>query len=184
MKKLKVVVVVIVAFIAALIGIFAYYGGFKSVECKIVHAGGETFVYDEMKGDYSQSPVIMDKIYHALVNEKIKSTVGCGIYYDNPQKDEKNQLRSEQGCIIAINDSAKIADLQTRFKVKIIPETDYLVAEFPFKGKTSIILGIMKVYPAINKYMNANGLSEKGAVIELYDTPNQKIIYRKEIVKE
>lgn len=184
MRKLKIVLLVILVFAAALLGVYTYYGGFNKVECKVVHTGGETFVYEDMKGDYSQSPIVMDKIYNALVKEKIKSTVGCGIYYDNPQEVEKSKLRSEQGCIIDVKDSVIITDLQKRYKVKTIPETDYLVAEFPFKGKTSIMLGIMKVYPAINQYVKANGLSEKGVVIELYDTPNKKIIYRKEIVKE
>jgi len=43
----------------------------------------------------------------------------------------------------------------------------------------SIIMGIMKVYPALNKYISENNLSEEGFVMEIYDVPGKKIIYRK-----
>ena len=40
----------------------------------------------------------------------------------------------------------------------------------------------MKVYPAMGTVIQKEGYSEKGAVMEIYDIPNKKIIYRKEIV--
>ncbi|MFW6222251.1 MAG: hypothetical protein ACOC3T_01430, partial [Bacteroidota bacterium] len=59
----------------------------------------------------------------------------------------------------------------------------YIVAEFPFKGKLSIIFGIMKVYPSIEKFVKKKGYSNDGAVMEIYDVPNKKILYRKEIIE-
>ena len=42
----------------------------------------------------------------------------------------------------------------------------------------------MKVYPALNKYAIQNGYNEEGLVMEIYDIPNNKILYRKELNKE
>lgn len=41
----------------------------------------------------------------------------------------------------------------------------------------------MKVYPAIEKYVEINGCKNEGSVMEIYDVPNKKIVYRKEIIE-
>jgi len=93
-------------------------------------------------------------------------------------------LRSEIGCILEEKDSLRVDELKSRYNIKIYTKGSYIVTEFPFKGKVSVIIGLMKVYPAINDYLQKQGYSEKGAVMEIYDTPNKKIVYRKEIVKD
>ena len=47
-----------------------------------------------------------------------------------------------------------------------------------------IMMGIMKVYPAMNRFVGENGFNEEGLVMEIYDIPGKKIVYRKEIVKK
>jgi len=59
----------------------------------------------------------------------------------------------------------------------------YIVTEFPHKGNMSIIVSIMKVYPALNKYMEENGYEQNVPVMEIYDMPNKKILYRAEAIK-
>jgi effector-binding domain-containing protein len=151
----------------------------------ISEQGGETLVYENLTGDYKQSPVIMDKVYYSLVNnDKVETYKGFGIYYDNPKSVETSKLRSEIGCILEEKDSVKVVDLKkNNYNIKIFPKGSYLVTEFPFKGKFSVIIGLMKVYPALTDYLKKHGYGEKGAVMEIYDTPNRKIVYRKEIVK-
>jgi hypothetical protein len=41
----------------------------------------------------------------------------------------------------------------------------------------SIIMGIVKVYPALNCYSKNQNLSEDGYVMEIYDMPSRKIVY-------
>ena len=43
------------------------------------------------------------------------------------------------------------------------------------------MMGIMKVYPAMNRFVSENGFDEDGWVMEIYDMPGKKIVYRKEI---
>jgi hypothetical protein len=181
MKIMKILLIVIVSALIVCIVAYAYYGGFRSLKIQIAEQGGEFVVYDTIIGDYRQSGVIMDKVYYALLNDyKIETYKGFGKYYDNPKKVEKSKLRSESGCIIEPKDveTAKASGL---FKTQVLPKQRYIVAEFPYKGKMSVIFSLMKVYPALSKFCTMNGFNEEGAIIEIYDIPHKKVFYRKEI---
>jgi hypothetical protein len=185
MRIMKIILIVVAVLIALILIIYTYYGGFKKIEFVVSEQGGETLVFENLTGDYKQSPVIIDKIYNNLLkNDKIETTKGFGIYYDNPQKVEISKLRSEIGCILEEKDSSRVAELKSKYLVKTYPKASYLVTEFPYKNGISIFIGIMRVYPAMGAAIQKEGLSDKGAVMEIYDLPNKKIIYRKEIVKE
>jgi hypothetical protein len=181
---MKVVLIILAILVVLFIFTYAYYGGFKKISFKIENQGGETVVYENFTGDYSQSAKIGDKVYYALLNdEKIETFKGIGIYYDNPKKVEKAKLRAESGSILENADSATIAKLAEKYKVKTLPQSDFIVAEFPFKGKLSVLFGIMKVHPAFENYIKEHGYVDN-PITEIYDVPNKKIIYRKEAIKE
>ena len=184
MKTLKIVVIILAILLASLIAVYAYYGGFNKISFGIEKQGGEFIVYENLTGDYSQSPKVSDRVYNTLLNnEKIETTKGIGIYYDNPKTIAKEKLRAEIGCIIENADSATLARLAEKYQVKTLPENEFVVAEFPFKGQLSVLLGIMKVYPALDKFNKENGYIES-PITEIYDVSNKKIIYRKEAKKE
>lgn len=182
MKTFQIIIIVVAAIVAIALGFAAYWGAFKSIQFRVVDQGGETLVYEEMTGDYRQSGVVMDRVYYSLLNDyKIETFKGFGIYYDNPQKVETSKLRSELGCIIEESDINRLSKLEGKFKIKTYPKGKYIVAEFPYKGKLSVMFGIMKVYPAMNKFVKEKGFNEEGAIMEIYDTPGKKIVYRKQI---
>lgn len=182
MRTCQIIIIVVAILTAIVVGFAAYWGAFKSIKFSVVEQGGETLVYEEMTGDYRQSGVIMDRVYYSLLNDyKIETFKGFGIYYDNPQKVETSKLRSEVGCIIEESDIHRLNELEGKFKIKTYPKGKYIVAEFPYKGKLSVIFGIMKVYPALNKFVKEKGYDEEGAIMEIYDTPGKKIVYRKAI---
>ena len=181
-KKMNTVLIVIGILIALVFTLYTYYGGFTTIKCRVEKQGGEILVYKEMKGDYSKSGKLMNDIYYSLLNEYgVNTFKGFGIYYDNPQKVEKHQLRSEIGCIIEDSDSSKVTMIKEKFHTKVFPTKSYVVAEFPNKGKLSIFMGIMKVYPALAQFVKANGYKD-GAIMEIYDVPNHKTIYRQDIL--
>ncbi|MDR2727953.1 MAG: GyrI-like domain-containing protein [Chitinispirillales bacterium] len=184
MKFMKVFLIILAILVVLFIIIYAYYGGFKKISFKIENQGGEFVVYENLTGDYSQSPKISDRVYYTLLNdEKIATTKGIGIYYDNPKKVAKEKLRSEIGCIVENADSTTLTGLAEKYKVKTLHQNEFVVAEFPFKGKLSVLFGIMKVYPALDKFCKEQGYAES-PITEIYDVPNKKIIYRKETKKE
>lgn len=181
---LKIILIIIAVLILIVVIAYVYYGGLSRVEVREKTQGGDVLVYEEVIGDYAQTAEVTNRIYYSLLdNENIETTKGFGIFYDNPQQVDKSKLRSEVGCIVEGLDSTQIADLATKYKVRIYPEGNYVTTELSFKGHMSIMIGLVKVYPQIDKYIKEHGISDKGAIMEIYDIPNKKIIYRKEIVK-
>ena len=181
MKIALIILGLVVVIVAAL---FIYYGGLRRVDFTVAKQGGETLVYVGQVGDYSKSAGPIDKMYYSLLNEEgIETFRGFGIYYDNPRKVEKSRLRSEVGNILEDPDPAVLEKLEGRYNIKTLPEKEYIVTEFPYRGKLSIMMGIMKVYPAMNRFVRENGFDEDGWVMEIYDMPGKKIVYRKEMVK-
>lgn len=179
---MKILIAVILLLIIALLAGYAWLGGFNKVVVHKALQGGETVVYQSLTGDYKQSGSAMDSIYYSLKNDyQIETFKGFGIFYDNPQKVEKSKLRSEAGCIIEHTDTGRLPKLPENWKTKVLPEKEYLVAEYPYKGKMSVMASLMKVYPALNKYTKAHKLNTDGAVTEIYDIPAGKIYYRKEL---
>ncbi|MCL2028343.1 MAG: hypothetical protein FWG79_07645 [Bacteroidales bacterium] len=180
---MKIVLIILAVLVMLFVVVYAYYGGFKKVSFRIEHQGGETFVYENVIGDYSQAGKVSDKVYYTLLNdEKIETTKGIGIFYDNPQKVAKDKLRSEIGCVVENLDSVTLEKLAEKYHVKTLPQSEFVVTEFPFKGKLSVLFGIMRVYPALDRFSKEQGYVES-PITEIYDIPNKKIIYRKQIDK-
>ncbi|WP_029904369.1 GyrI-like domain-containing protein [Prevotella sp. 10(H)] len=184
-NPVKFLLTIVIAIIVIITATYAYYGGFRSVNFEVKEAGGETMVYTDLTGDYGQTALYMDTVYYTLLNEYgIATTKGAGIYYDNPQHVEKSKLRSDIGCLLdSPLDSLKTAQISSKFKIKTIPQKTCTVTEFPFKGFMSVMVGIIKIYPALNNYIEENGYKAAGPTMEIYDTPNKTIIYRQEIEK-
>lgn len=178
---MKIFLIVLSVVLLVLIITLIYYGAFKKVIVRVEIQGGETLVYQDVLGDYKQSSVISDKVYYSLIeNMGITTYKGFGIYYDKPGSVPVEQMRSKVGCILEDSDLDKIDSVKKVFSVEVANEKEYIVAEFPIKGKLSFILGIFKVYPEINRFTKANNFSEDSPVMEIWDIPNKKIIYRKE----
>ncbi len=64
---MKIVLIVLAILVIALVGFYAYYGGFKKINVSISTTGGEVLIFEKIQGDYKQSGVIMDKIYNSLL---------------------------------------------------------------------------------------------------------------------
>lgn len=183
---MRILIIVFISIIVLFLSVYAYFGGFRTVEFEEKNTGGEIFVYENVTGSYRQSPVVMDSIYYALLNDfGIETTKGAGIYYDNPQLVEEENLRSEIGCLLDTPaDSILMAKLSDRFKVKVLPEGRYVVGEFPNKGSFSVIVGVLKVYPALDKFISERRSRMNSSVTEIYDVPSKKIIYRQKMMAD
>ena len=179
MKILKIILIVLVAITAIFISVYAYYGGFHSIEFRTKEQGGEILVYEDVVGDYSQTVEIADQVFYSLLNDfNIETFRGFGIYYDNPAEVEASILRSKVGRILEDADSAKMELIGQKFKVKTLPKGTYTMTEFPYKGMMSILVGLMKVYPEMHKQHAKGNIEIDGPIMEIYDVPNKKIIYR------
>lgn len=181
MKKMIMIALTAVgSLIIIAICIYAYYGGFSKINIKMKTAGGETIVYQEVQGDYNQTMTASNEIYDYLLNDlKIETNKGVGIFHDNPKEVPKEKLRSDIGCIIEPQDIERLNKCGCKYKVMILPIEKVMITEFPFKGKPSIFIGMLKIYPAIEKYTKAHNIPSNNPLVEIYDIPNSKTIYRK-----
>ncbi len=184
MKIVKIIVGVIVAITVILVLAIANYGGFTKVSVQIKEEGGEKLVYEKFMGSYDKTAAVAQKLEYLLEKENVKTFKGFGIYYDNPRFVKKDSLHSDVGCIMENADTSRIYWLKGKFNIKTCPVKNYITAEFPFKGKISIMVGVLKVYPALMKFVKDNNYDEKGPIMEIYDMPNHKILYRKEAAKK
>ncbi len=174
MKKFIIIFLIIVGVIVVYLG---YFGFFMMVAVREMDMGPYTLVYKKHVGDYGKTPAIQNEIYYSLLNnEKIRTTKGFGIYFDDPREVKKENLRSFVGCILEKNDAANAGRLKAAYSLMEYPRSRSVVAEFPFRGKLSIIAGIMKAYPAIERYVKDKGYRQ-APVMEIYDVPAKKIVY-------
>lgn len=178
---MKIFLIVILVILLSVVIFSIYYGVFKKVVIELKTQGGETLVYQEVKGDYRQSAAVSDNVYYTLLNDfKITTYKGFGIYYNIPGTVPVDEMKSDVGSILEESDLDRVKEVEGKFLVKKYPRKEYIVTEFPIKGKLSFLIGVFKVYPVLNKYSRDNNFNENGSVMEIWDIPNKKIIYRKE----
>jgi hypothetical protein len=177
----KILKLAVAAVIAAAVLIFAalvHAGIFANTTVSEQVIGPYTLVYLEHKGGYEAAPKVQDKIYNTLIAEfNIRTTRGFGIYFDDPAKVKKTDLRSELGCIIDNEaDKQKLELVKSKFLVKELAPKKSITCELPFNNPLSVMTGIMKAYPAMSKYAESTAYPVEYSM-EIYDVPGKKIIY-------
>ncbi len=170
---MKIAALIILGLIVSVGGLLTYFGMFYDVKITEENKGPYYLVYKEHKGDYSKVGPVMDEIYYDLKNKRnIFSSKGFGLYYDNPRDVEKENLRSIVGCVVPL---AKLEGLEGDYKVAEFPASKAVISSFPYKGKLSFIMGVIKVYPLLSKYIEEkHSVKDKKefAIMELYDMEN------------
>lgn len=159
-----------------------YLGGFTTPEAKEQNMGPYTIAYVNFVGNYGQVWPSMTKVYDVLSGAGVVSLTGVGIYYDDPAIVSGNKLRSDVGAVIASQDLGKLV-WNKEVKITTINQGNKIVVEFPLKNSFSYMIGPMKVYPVIAKYMKEKWYTTQTPMIELYDMTAKKIYYIAEIGK-
>ncbi len=177
MKTLKIILLIIVLVISSLTLFTWYLGLFTSIEVQEKVAGGYIVVGKDFIGEYSKAGKFMLGVNKELQFAGIKSTKGFGIYYDNPKVVAPDKCRSFVGDVLEKKDYDKVNELQAKgFKVDTIRVANAVVAYFPIKSMMSYIIGPIKVYPQLSKYISKNGYNIT-ETIEIYDVPAKQIEY-------
>lgn len=154
--------------------VMARAGFFVGVRVEEKEAGPFTLVYARGEGAYKNAGDVMDAVYEKLILEKIEADTAFGYYYDTPRKVAPANLRWIAGFIV--DNEKQAAAAKKYFRVERFSKTPALVAEFPLRGRLSIIAGMIKVYPAINHHAQKREFT-MGPVMEIYDSKAKKIIY-------
>ena len=148
-------------------GILFYMGVFTRVTKHILEKdmGPYKLVYIEQKGNYNQTQDAIAKLTDELAEHGITAYKGFSIYYDDEKTTPKENLRSEVGCLLKKEDCDKIDTM--KFKVKEFQMQHCVVANFSYRIGLSVLLGKMKVYPALEIYLK-NRHYNKVPLMELY----------------
>ena len=158
-------------------GLLVHYEAFSEIRVAEKIVEPVWMVYNQHIGDYKGSAAVMDKIYEDLrFKNAIETTRGFGLYYDNPKLTPKDRLRCIAGCLLEARHENEIEVLKKTYQIDRFPSSTSVVAEFPYKGKLSIFIGIFKVYPKLNVYLKAKNYPQT-PVMEIYDSPHEKIRY-------
>jgi len=174
---MKLILSILGTLIILIVVTLSYYGLFTRISIAEKEMGGFWLLYEKHVGDYKEVGPVIDRMYSRLLGEDaIETSRGFGLYYDDPKKVKKENLRSVVGCILDKQDESKIDHLKKYYKIKYYPATKSVVAEFPFKGTLSIFMGIFKVYPKLAEYIKQRNYTS-GPFMEIYDTLHKKIFY-------
>ncbi|KAK8803619.1 hypothetical protein WA158_001313 [Blastocystis sp. Blastoise] len=121
-----------------------------------------------------------DKYYQEnyLKNFKVAPKVWTsgGLYYNPPLADQSKNVWGlywvlDQEEYDAINTDG------TPFKKFVLPKSRILESNFPFTNSLSGMLGAMKVYPVLNKYMTENKIEGYGCIEMYYSDPAKPMRY-------
>ncbi|HEY9123414.1 MAG TPA: hypothetical protein PK252_07765 [Bacteroidales bacterium] len=177
MKKALIIVGSIIGLLVLVVVIYlAVMGMFSSPKVTEKEMGPYCFVYEDFTGPYQNTGPVFDKVYKAMTDAGIKSTLGIGVYFDNPAEVPAEKLRSQCGAIYDIADSAKVAKLLPTYKLGKIEKKTFVVVEFPIKGAMSYMIGPAKCYPVLDKYFTEKGMKAAES-FEIYDMPNKVTYY-------
>lgn len=158
-----------------------YLGGFSPAKIVEQEREAYTIAYIEFVGSYNDVGSSIDKVFALLSWAGIESFTGVGIYYDDPAVVAPENLKSDVGTVIDVQDAKKLAKNE-ELKTRNIPAKKSIVAEFPLKNSASYMAGMTKNYPAIKKYMQTKKYKMDVPIVELYDTLAKKIYYVVEIL--
>ncbi|XP_076045162.1 testis-expressed protein 264 homolog isoform X4 [Oratosquilla oratoria] len=139
--------------------------------------GEVKIAYKYNKGPYSGSGQLFTEVHTLLPEYRT-----IGVYYDDPKKKDSSQLRYIVGIIIAEDgrspSEAHIKVLEENgYKFITFPAIEHAVqTRFPFRSTVSIIMAIMKVYPALREYVEHRSLCVH-PFLEIYDNDKKEIIF-------
>lgn len=182
MKILKWFLIVIAVLILLLLSFLYYMGAFKTITVSEKEMGPYTGIYESYTGDFSKVGQIIEKVSNRLKIDGVHPTRAFGIYYDDPRKVPADKLRSDLGAIIDDPmDMAKVRASKNKYKILTIAKSKSVVVKFPLKNMLSYMIGPMKAYPELNKYIEAKGLKVTKAY-EIYDMTARKIYFVMQVI--
>jgi len=177
MRVLKILGIIAAVILIVFIVLAWFYGAFAKVVVEEKQTDAFWMVYTPFTGPYNKVGPVMQELDKDLrATYSITSTRGFGLYYDDPKQAPAEKCRSIVGNILEPGDMPKIEELKKKYFVREYPAAKSVVAEFPFKGLPSIIIGISRVYPKLGEYMMQNNLPGC-PMFEIYDIPGKKITY-------
>jgi hypothetical protein len=181
---MKMLIYIVVATLLLLAVFMLYIGVFETVNVEEKIEGGYVVAGADFVGPYAKTGPEFEKVSKIIKDMGLESTKGLGIYYDDPKAVEAGKCRSFIASVIEEKDMDKMDLLKEKgLTIKTIEKCNSLVIELPVRSSWSYMVGPIKAYPALEKYVGDTKYKE-GIVYELYDMPAKKVFYIMQYKKE
>lgn len=152
-------------------------GRFAPVVIEEKGMGSYVVAYQEFVGPYDAVDTVLDKVSEALAEDSVSSSLGMGIFYDDPSVVASDKLKSNVGYVINEEDAGDHDD----YDVSVFVAGESIVTSFPYRNSFSHVLAPMKIVPLLQAYLEEHeyegNLYEDYSVIELYDMEKGEIIF-------
>lgn len=159
----------------SVIVLFLFYSGyFTPLKFKTIDLPEITLALIPYIGAYKTSSTLQVELFEALKDAGLDVDSSAGIYFDNPKEVEETKNRSLIGVVIKADDKEKFLALESDARLVELRAQKVLHTDFAYKSGLSILLAIMKVYPAILKRAKRQAF-EVYESIEVYDFPNKTL---------
>jgi len=172
-------VVLMLLVLATIIGLLIHSGLLSPVDVKTCKPdiGELKIAYRFAQGPYKEAGSLFTHVHTLMPNYRT-----IGVYYDDPKKKQAHKLRYIVGVILSENGSPTKPEEERLleehgYRMITFPAINHAVqTSFPFASTISIIVAIMKVYPALGYYVENRQLCAH-PFIEVYDNEKSQILF-------
>ncbi len=149
-------------------------GVFDEVAIAAGQRGPFFLVYREHLGPYRDVKFVRADVCKYLMQRRsLSPTLGFARFLDNPQKVNRDRLRSIAGYIT----DSLLANVESPYKTGVFPKTRSVSGVFVVRSPLSQYIGALKFYPRLFRYCRREKLEMAGPVMEIYDAAGKRIEY-------
>ncbi len=153
----------VLAFVLPILLTFWWWGGFNHAKVQEVQSEPLHYAYTEYYGDYGNLSGIQQKVYAALINQKIEPGKPITILYADPRTTKKHDQHARVGYLIAASAQAKQPIL-----TEDLPSTRVLRAEV----QASLLLAPGMAYQSLHDYLKPMNKDIQMPSVEIYTAGN------------
>lgn len=172
--------VLLLLVLATVVFLLVHSGLFISVVVKTCKPdiGEVQIAYKFARGPYKESGALFTQVHTLLPEYRT-----LGVYYDDPKVRQPQKLRYIVGIILGEGPDVTVVPEHRQlleengYQFATFPAIDHAVqTSFPFNSTVSIIVAVMKVYPALREYIEARSLCAR-PFLEVYDNKRSEILF-------
>lgn len=149
----------LLAFVLPILAIYAWWGGFSHVDIQEGVRGPYTYAYLEQNGDYSKLPDLAEEVRGLLKDSKVAYGLPITVLYANPDLVDVGKRRARTGYLVASG-----AQVRAPLQIDSLPARPVLIAQV----HAGLLLAPSRVYPALDRYLQARGGGIRMPTVEIY----------------
>ncbi len=153
---------ILLAFVLPLLLVYAWWGGFRSVQIEQGERGPYAYAYLVHNGSLSNLPDTQRKVWQALSEQGITPGKSINVLFDDPRKVAGSKLRAHTGYLIQVGDTVRAPLLRGE-----IAKRSVLIGHV----QAAALIAPSKIYQALYDHLKAQNRDIVMPAVEVYDSP-------------